>query len=65
MRKEKGTFCIFGDPGKENETREKERKEKGRRNQTKKLISFGEKKGDLAFQRVHTLKSPLRVKLGA
>ena len=49
---------------KEKETREKERKE-GRRNQTKKLTSFGEKKGDLAFQRVHTLKSPLRVKLGA
>ena len=51
---------------KKKKTREKERKEKGRRNQTKKkLTSFGERKGDLVFQRAHTLKSSLRVKLGA
>ena len=55
------------DPEKERK-RTRGRKEKGRKKgeETKpKSTSFGERKGDLAFQRIHTFKSPLRVKLGA
>ena len=55
------------DPEKERK-KTRERKEKGRKKgeETKpKPTSFGERKGDLAFQRVHTFKSPLRAKLGA
>ena len=44
--------------------RKKERR-RGEEIKPKKLTSFGERKGDLAFQRAHTLKSSLRVKLGA
>ena len=54
----------FGDPGKEKKPERK--KERRRGEETKpKPTSFGEKKGDLAFQRFHTFKSPLRAKLGA
>ena len=54
----------MGDPEKEKNQREIKKGE-GEKKPNKKLTSFGERKGDLAFQRVHTLKSSLRVKLGA
>ena len=58
-------FCIFGDPGKEKENQRERKKGEGEKKPNQKLTSFGERKGDLAFQRAHTLKSSLRVKLGA
>ena len=51
--------------GKKKKGKEPERREKGRTNHSQKPTSFGEKEEDLAFQRVLTLKSSLRVKLGA
>ena len=54
--------------GKQKEGRN--RREGGKRGEKReqtleKPTSFGEKEGDLAFQRALTLKSSLRVKLGA
>ena len=58
-------FLTLRDPG-EKEEREKTR-EKGERGKilAKNQHLLKRKKGDLAFQRAHTLKSFLRVKLGA
>ena len=58
------------DPGKKIKKRKeperrKQKGEKERTNHSQKSTSFREKEGNLAFQRALTLKSSLRVKLGA
>ena len=52
---------------KEERKDQREKRKRGKKGEeTKpKPTSFGERKGDLAFQRVHTFKSPLRAKLEA
>ena len=70
MRKERGTFGDIGTSWEKTKKRKelerrKKKGEKERTNHSQKSTSFGEKEGDLAFQRVLTLKSSLRVKLGA
>ena len=50
---------------KERKQREGRKRKKERTNPSQKSTSFGEKEGDLAFQRALTLKSSMRVKLGA
>ena len=66
--REKGTFgAFFRDPEKERKKDQREKRKEGKKGEeTKpKPTFFGERKGDLAFQRVHTFKSSLRAKLGA
>ena len=65
FEKREKNFWTLRDPG-EKEERKKTR-EKGERGKilAKNQHLLKRKRGDLAFQRAHTLKSSLRVKLGA
>ena len=63
--KRKGLFAFLEILEKKKKPERKKERRRGEETKPKKLTSFGERKGDLAFQRAHTLKSSLRVKLGA
>ena len=63
--RERGLLAFLEILEKKKKPERKKERRRGEETKPKKLTSFGERKGDLAFQRVHTLKSPLRVKLGA
>ena len=58
-------FLHFWRSWKRKRNQRERKKGEGENKPNQKLTSFGERKGDLAFQKVHTLKSSLRVKLGA
>ena len=69
-REERGGdfFGTLGNPEKKKGGDQREGREKRKRRESKtqaKTTPFFIKEGDLAFQRVLTLKSSLRVKLGA